>query len=219
MSGWFETFSAGGILMYPILICSIIMLTIAIERFITLQYRKIFPEDFLDRVKALLNEKKISEALTLCQNTWKPMSRIMEAGILKHSRPREEIKEAIENAGKQESSFLEKYLSVLATIASICPSLGLLGTVVGMIKVFHVISIQGVGNPTALAGGISEALITTAAGLIVAIPTLVLHNYFRKRASFFLLEMEKTSMEILEILAAKKGPPGPVDTFELRDTF
>ena len=107
----------------------------------------------------------------------------------------------------------------MATIASICPSLGLLGTVVGMIKVFHVISIQGVGNPTALAGGISEALITTAAGLIVAIPTLVLHNYFRKRANTFLLEMEKTSMEILEILAAKKGPPGSVDSFELRDTF
>jgi len=219
MSGWFETFRAGGILMYPILLCSVIMLTILIERFITLQYNKIFPEDFLFRVKNLLNEKKISEALTLCQSTWKPMSRIMEAGILKHSRPREEIKEAIENAGKQESIFLEKYLSVLATIASICPSLGLLGTVVGMIKVFHVISIQGVGNPTALAGGISEALITTAAGLIVAIPTLVLHNYFRKRANTFLLEMEKTSMEILEILAAKKGPPGSVDTFELRDTF
>src|SRR4030042_2866280 len=105
MSGWFETLKSGGILMYPIIICSIIMVSIAIERIITLQYKKIFPEDFLFRVKNLLNEKKTSEALTLCQNTWKPISRIMEAGILKHSRPREETKEAIENAGKQESIF------------------------------------------------------------------------------------------------------------------
>ncbi|MBN2381533.1 MotA/TolQ/ExbB proton channel family protein [bacterium] len=188
-------------MMVPIGLCSILALAIIIDRLLHLRESKILPPSFLNEIKTLLNQKKISEALELCQKTWQPVSRIFEAGILKHRRNREEIKEAIENVGKQEVVFLERYLDALATIASISPLLGLLGTVTGMIEVFQVISLQGVGDPNALSGGISEALITTAAGLLVGIPTLVFHNYFQKRVNHFLLAMEKTSLEVVEILA------------------
>ena len=190
----------GGWLMAPILLCSVVALAITIERFYNLRKNRIHPQDFVDKMKKLLNEKKINEAIAICSNAFFPVSRIMETGILKRGKEREEIKEAIEHAGKRESSNLHKYLSVLATIAGITPLLGLLGTVTGMIKAFQVVSIQGVEHPTAMAGGISEALFTTAAGLVVAIPTLVAHNYFFKKANGHVLEMENTSMELLDIL-------------------
>jgi len=190
----------GGWLMAPILLCSVIALTITIERFYNLREPKIHPQDFVTKMKKLLNQRKINEAIAICSNSFSPISRIMETGILKIGSCRDEIKEAIEHAGKRESSNLRKYLAVLATIAGISPLLGLLGTVTGMIKAFQVIAVKGVGHPTALAGGISEALITTAAGLVVAIPTLVAHNYFFKQANSYILEMENTSMELLDIL-------------------
>jgi len=190
----------GGWLMTPILLCSVIALAITIERFYNLREPKIHPQDFVTKMKKLLNERKINEAIAICSNSFSPISRIMETGILKIGSCRDEIKEAIEHAGKRESSNLRKYLAVLATIAGISPLLGLLGTVTGMIKAFQVIAVEGVGHPTALAGGISEALITTAAGLVVAIPTLVAHNYFFKQANSYILKMENTSMELLDIL-------------------
>ena len=190
----------GGWLMAPILLCSVIALAITIERFYNLREPKIHPQDFVTKMKKLLNERKINEAIAICSNSFSPISRIMETGILKIGSCRDEIKEAIEHAGKKESSNLRKYLAVLATIAGISPLLGLLGTVTGMIKAFQVIAVKGVGHPTALAGGISEALITTAAGLVVAIPTLVAHNYFFKQANSYILKMENTSMELLDIL-------------------
>ena len=190
----------GGWLMAPILLCSVIALAITIERFYNLREPKIHPQDFVTKMKKLLNQRKINEAIAICSNSFSPISRIMETGILKIGSCRDEIKEAIEHAGKRESSHLRKYLAVLATIAGISPLLGLLGTVTGMIKAFQVIAVKGVGHPTALAGGISEALITTAAGLVVAIPTLVAHNYFFKQANSYILEMENTSMELLDIL-------------------
>jgi len=154
----------------------------------------------VNKLKKLIGEGKTNETLAICANSSNPMAKIVEAGILKRQRSREQVKEAIEHTGKQEASNLHKYLGVLATIAGIAPLLGLLGTVAGMIKVFQVISHQGVGNPSALAGGISEALVTTAAGLVVAIPTLVAHNYFFKKANRLIMEMENTSMELVDIL-------------------
>ncbi len=195
-----ELIGQGGILMLPILLCSVLALAITIERLINLSGSKVHPLELVSKLKKLIGEGKTTETLAICANSSIPMAKIVEAGILKRQRSREQVKEAIEHTGKQEASNLHKYLGVLATIASIAPLLGLLGTVTGMIKVFQVISQQGVGNPSALAGGISEALVTTAAGLVVAIPTLVAHNYFFKKANRLIMEMENTSMELVDIL-------------------
>ncbi|MBN2373931.1 MotA/TolQ/ExbB proton channel family protein [bacterium] len=190
----------GGIMMIPILCCSVIALAITLERFYSLRESRIHPPEFVSKMKKVLNEDMVQEAIAICSHNLLPIAKVMEAGILKKDQPRDHIKEAIEHAGKKEADKLFRYLAVLATIAIISPLLGLLGTVTGMIKVFQVIALQGVGHPTAMAGGISEALITTAAGLIVAIPTLVVHNYFLKKANAYVLEMESTSMELLDIL-------------------
>lgn len=219
MFQFFDYMTKGGILMIPLGFCAILSMAIVLERLWNLKENKVFPVQFLDEIKSLLNQRKISLALDLCQKTLLPVSRIIEAGIIKYKNSRADIKEAIENSGRQEVGFLERYLDALATIASISPLLGLLGTVTGMIKVFRVISIQGVGDPNALAGGISEALITTAAGLVIAIPTLVFHSYFQKKANIFLLALEKTSLEIIELLTDSK--PGNadgvnIDTWEIR---
>jgi len=194
------TITKGGIIMIPIILCSIVALAIIIERAYNLTTAKVHPPDFVIKVKGLLNSGKIKEAIAICSSATSPVATIFEAGVLKRKKDREQIKEAIEHAGRQETHQLNKYLSVLATIASIAPLLGLLGTVTGMVKAFGVIAVQGVGDPNALAGGISEALITTVAGLVVAIPTLVAHNYFSKRITRFVMEMENTSLELLDIL-------------------
>jgi biopolymer transport protein ExbB len=195
-----DTIIKGGIIMIPIILCSIIALAIIIERAYNLTPAKVHPPDFVSKIKGLLNSGKIKEAITICSGTVSPVATIIEAGVLKRKKEREQIKEAIEHAGRQETHQLNKYLTVLATIASIAPLIGLLGTVTGMVKAFGVIAVQGVGDPNALAGGISEALITTVAGLVVAIPTLVAHNYFSKRITRFVMEMENTSLELLDIL-------------------
>lgn len=219
MFQFFEFLVKGSYLMIPLGLCSILAIAIVIERFLSLREQKVIPPDFLRNIKGLLSEQKISEALDLCQKTWQPLSRIIEAGIIKHKKSREEIKEAIENSGKQEVVSLERYLGALATIASISPLLGLLGTVTGMIRVFTIISVQGVGDPNILAGGISEALITTAAGLLIAIPTLVFHNYFHKKVNNYILLMEKNSLEVVDLLSEttfSSLDTRNMDTWEIR---
>ncbi len=205
MDNLFSYVLKGGYLMIPIGLCSVIALTVVIERFVRLKRNKIIPPDFLLEIKSLLKKNMVLEVMTYCENSEESISRIIKAGIDKINRSRAEIKETIEMAGRQEMLVLEKNLGILATIASISPLLGLLGTVTGMIRVFHVISIQGVGDPAALSAGISEALITTAAGLVVGIPTLVAYNYFMKRSNRILIEMEKASQEILDILSRRPG--------------
>ncbi len=201
MFEWLDYFHKGGVIMYPILLCSILALAIAFERALYLRDKVLLPSGFINEIKDLVYQRNIKQALRLCQDTPKPLARIIEAGILKHEYSREVIKETFENAGKNESPNLERFLHVLATIASVSPLLGLLGTVVGMIRVFEVISTQGVGDAGALAGGISEALLTTAAGLLVAIPTVIIHNYFQKKANNLMLSMESITQEILDIIA------------------
>lgn len=191
----------GGVVMIPILACSVIALAIVIERFINLTEGKVIPKDFFARIKGLLLEGHINEALSICSKSNKPIAKIIEAGIMKYYFGRDEIKEAIEDAGRHEIASVEKYLNILSTIAGVAPLLGLLGTVTGMIKVFNIISLGGIGKAEELAGGIGEALITTAAGLSIAIPTLVFHNIFSERADRLILKMEKSSMELTEILS------------------
>jgi biopolymer transport protein ExbB len=197
----------GGPVMWPIILCSIFAFAILLERIYNLHKAKIDTVDFMNKIGSTLKRNKIMEAIDMCNNTPGPIAHIMKAGILKHDRPRNEIREAIEDAGVHEVPRLERNLSALATIAHISPLLGLLGTVTGMVRCFQVIQEKSTSftpvNPGDLAGGIWEALITTVAGLIVAIPTYVAYNYLVSRVDNFVLEMEKAATELMNILTTR----------------
>ena len=195
-----ELIIKGGPVMGPILLCSVISLAIIVERSLSLRRHRILRYDILQRIEELLRDRKIPEATTLCKRYPSSMTRILLAAILNHDKTRQEIKEVIEDAGRHEVPVLERYLMILGTIASISTLLGLLGTITGMIKTFNVIAALGYGHPEALAGGISEALIATASGLGVAIPTLVLYNFFSSKVDSLVVEMEKNSLRMLNIL-------------------
>ncbi|MBI3328531.1 MAG: MotA/TolQ/ExbB proton channel family protein [Nitrospinae bacterium] len=190
----------GGPIMAPILFCSVMSLGIIVERCLSLRRNRILKYDILQRIEDLLRERKIPEATTLCKRYPASMTRILLTALLNHDKTRQEIKEIIEDAGRHEVPILERYLTILGTIASISVFLGLLGTTTGMIRTFNAIAALGYGHPEALAGGISEALINTAAGLGVAIPTLVLYNYFTSKVDSLVIEMEKNSARMLNIL-------------------
>ncbi|HDP35339.1 MAG TPA: MotA/TolQ/ExbB proton channel family protein [Candidatus Hydrogenedentes bacterium] len=196
----------GGILMWPIMMCSVVGLAITVERFFALRRADIDTREFMDIMRQVLRQNRIREAIEICDETEAPVSRIMKAGILKHNRSKEDIREAIEDAGRFEIPRLERYLSALATCANIAPLLGLLGTVSGMIKAFAQIqNLRGQVNPSDLAEGISNALVTTAAGLTVAIPMLVVYNYFVARVDGMVIEMELSSSELIELLTRHHG--------------
>lgn len=193
----------GGVLMIPIALCSIIALAIFLERLWSLRRSRVIPRDFLIEIEDLIRREKIPEAVTRCRKDNSSMANIIVAGIRNFGKRREIVKESIEEIGRREAATLERYINVVGTIAAISPLLGLLGTVVGMIKAFNVISIQGVGNPSSLAGGISEALITTAAGLVVAIPTFVLYRYLANKADALIVEMEEHSIRMVDLLKGR----------------
>ncbi|UCD70732.1 MAG: MotA/TolQ/ExbB proton channel family protein [Syntrophobacterales bacterium] len=194
----------GGVLMIPIALCSIIALAIFLERLWSLRRSRVIPRDFLIEIEDLIRREKIPEAITRCRKDNSSMANIILAGIRNFGKRREIVKESIEEIGRREAATLERYINVVGTIAAIAPLLGLLGTVFGMIKAFNVISIQGVGNPSSLAGGISEALITTAAGLVVAIPTFVLYRYLANKADALIVEMEEQSIRMVDLLKQRE---------------
>lgn len=187
--------------MAPILLSGVLTLGIIIERIISFRNAEIDNDRFIKEMEERLKKRKIKECLELCDEQDKPVPRVIKAGLLKSDRSREEIKETIEDAANHEIPVLEKYLGILATIATIAPLLGLLGTVTGLIKAFMVIEAQaGLVNPGDLAGGIWEALITTVAGLVVAIPAYLAYNYFVSRVNSIVLQMEKSSTRLIDIL-------------------
>jgi biopolymer transport protein ExbB len=191
----------GGFMMVPLVICSIIAVTIFIERIMFLKRIKIDSESLMARIREVMETGKVDLAIHTCKRADTPLSRILLAGIQNFSRSKDTIKSSIEQAALEELPSLEKNVMALGTVAQIAPLLGFLGTVTGMIKSFTVVASQGLGNnPTALAGGIAEALITTASGLFIAIPTFVVYNYLINRIDRFLIEIEKRSMEIISIL-------------------
>jgi len=190
--------------MYPILLCSITALTIFIERLWNLRRGQVLPLELVNEVEDLIRREKILEAAMLCQNNRSSLAQIFLVGIKNFGRRREEIKDHLEEVGRQESASLERFVEGLGTIAGVSTLLGLLGTISGMINVFSVISTQTVVNPGSLAGGISEALITTYAGLSVAIPTIVMHKYLQSRANTLILEMERRSARLVDLLKEKK---------------
>ena len=199
-----QIFLKGGPLMWPILLCSVFALAIIIERIWYMRRIQIDTHQFLNRVLDKMKRHQIKEALQICEMRKNPISRILKAGILKYDRGRQQIKESIEDAALYEEPLLEKNMTILATIAHITPLLGLLGTVVGLVSCFQVIQIKSSAvqpvSPGDLAGGIWEALLTTVAGLVVAIPAFVAYNYLVSRINNFILEMEKASTELVNFL-------------------
>ena len=197
----------GGVLMIPIVLCSIIALAVSIERVWHLYRARIDTKKFMEAINGSIKRNKIIQALELCDQTPGPIAHIVKAGVLKHDRGKGEIKEAIEEAGLHEVARLEKNLNILATVAHISPLLGLLGTVTGMMEAFQVIrdkaAIGSPVNPGDLAGGISTALITTAAGLAVAIVFYVTYNYLVGWVENIILEMEQSATDLTTAISQK----------------
>ncbi|MED5578795.1 MAG: MotA/TolQ/ExbB proton channel family protein [Nitrospinota bacterium] len=200
MGTFAELLWSGGILMIPLFVCSILSLAIIIERIIVLREKQIVKLDVIRSVRGLVVQKKISEAIILCEKNSSSIGRIIIEVLKSNFKGRGVLKETAENAGRQEVPVLEKNLQTLGTIAAVTPLLGLTGTVFGMIKVFTVISEKGIAHPSQLASGISEALVTTATGLVVGIPALVFFNYFSGRIDKYLLKIENHVTQLIEVI-------------------
>ncbi len=196
----FELIRNGGWLMLPIILCSIGAMGIVAERFWSLRRKKILPPDLVPFIWRLVKENKLDDTALRRIRLSSPLGAILASGLINSRHGREMMKTSIEEAGRQVVHELEHFLNSLGTIASVTPLLGLLGTVVGMIKVFAAIMIHGVGDPGILAGGISEALITTAAGLTVAIPSLIFHRYFERLVDEYVLNMEEEALKLIDVM-------------------
>lgn len=199
-----EIFQSGGLLMWPLLLCSIIALAIIAERFWSLQKRNVAPADLLQQVLDHEKANRVSDDLLKLLVKSSPLGRLFAVGLVNRDHGREIMKEAIEEEGSIVVHELDRYLNTLGTIAAITPLLGLLGTVIGMIQVFTSITpevmTQGIGDPTILAAGISKALITTATGLAIGIPALMFHRYFKGKVHSLTVAMEQQSIKLVEII-------------------
>ncbi|MDH3688159.1 MAG: MotA/TolQ/ExbB proton channel family protein [Gammaproteobacteria bacterium] len=196
----YELVRSGGWLMWPILLCSVVAVGIIVERFWTLSKGTVAPKGLAGQVQRLVEAQQLNNQNTLAIKKSSPLGRILAAALENMHSTHDVMKEAVEEAGRHVVHDLERYLNTLGTIAAITPLLGLLGTVIGMIKVFASITAFGVGDPTVLAGGISEALITTAAGLSVGIPSLMFYRYFRGRVNELTVNMEQEAVSLIEIV-------------------
>jgi biopolymer transport protein ExbB len=186
--------------MVPILLCSIVAAAICVERMWSLQRSRIVPKNLLAQIWSAMKTSDLDSQKLRELRANSPLGQILAAGIANARRSRELMKEAMEEAASQVSHDLQRYLTTLGIIASISPLLGLLGTVVGMIQVFTALMLEGAGNANVLAGGISQALITTAAGLSVAIPALMFHRFFLRRVDELMISMEQEAVKLAEIL-------------------
>jgi biopolymer transport protein ExbB len=198
-----EIVQAGGWLMIPILLCRVVAAAICAERLWSLQRSRIVPQNLLAQVWSALRNREVDAAKLTELGASSPLGQVLAAGIANAGRGRDAMKEAMEEAAAQAMVDLERYLTSLGVIASISPLLGLLGTVVGMIQVFTALVIEGGGNPIALAGGISTALITTAAGLFVAIPALMFHRFLERRVDELVMVMQREATKLVDILQSR----------------
>jgi|TARA_B100001971_G_C18132874_1_gene505824 biopolymer transport protein ExbB len=204
----FELVQAGGWLMFPIILCSIISAAICVERFWTLRSKQVAPKNLLAQVWNWIKANEMDARRLRELRGHSPLGQILAAGISSQRRGRELMKENIEEVAGHVVHELERYLNTLGTVAAISPLLGLLGTVIGMIKVFSAIRLEGTGNAAILAGGISEALITTAAGLTVAIPSLFFYRYFMRKVDELVVSMEQEALKLVEVLNVEKVDRG-----------
>jgi len=203
-----EIVKSGGWLMVPIILCSVVALAISAERAWALQKRRICPTHLLAQIWSWIKKKELNKEKIKQLQAGSPLGRILAAGLNNRQHERAVMKEVIEEAGRQEVLELERFLNTLGTIAVITPLLGLLGTVIGMIKVFTAITLQGVGNAADLSGGISEALITTAAGMAVAIPSLIFYRYYQRKVDELVILMEHESLKLVEVLMGLRERDG-----------
>lgn len=195
-----EGIESGGPVMVPILACSLIAVATFLERAWALRRSRVVPTALCVEVIERLRQRRHDDAITLCRTRPGPAARMLEAGIALRGQDRARIKERMEEVGRREAAELERFTPVLGTIASISPLLGLLGTVGGMIATFQVIQTQGLGNVGSLAGGISQALVTTFAGLSVGIPALVANRWVLARVDRLVLDLEEVASECLDLL-------------------
>jgi len=190
----------GGIIMFPLLLCSVLALAIIIERFWTLRTSRLAPKSLVSELWGWIKKKELNSKRLRELKEAAPIGRVLAAGLVNAKHGREIMKESIQEEASHVVHEMERFLTALGTIAVITPLLGLLGTVVGMIKVFAQLQLEGAGNAAALAGGISEALITTASGLTVAIPALIFHRYFIRRVDEIVVDMEQEALRLVEIV-------------------
>ncbi len=200
-----EIVKAGGWLMAPIILCAILSLGIILERFWTLQQKRVIPRDLTGKVWGWVEQNALDHKRIQTLHQGSPLGQILAAGLINRNQERSVMKDSVEDTGRHVVHELERYLDTLGTVAAISPLLGLLGTVIGMVKVFTAITTHGVGNPSVLAGGIAEALITTAAGLTVAIPALIGYRYYRNRVDTLVVDMEKEAIKLVEALHRRQG--------------
>jgi biopolymer transport protein ExbB len=202
----FEIFLKGGPLMWAILFCSVVGLAVIIDRFLVLRRAKINLPAFMVRLRGFIKKGDMSGAASFCMQEKSPIANMVRKGLKKFGLGHARVKEAIENAGRQEISKLEKGLSILATIAGVAPLIGFLGTVTGMIQAFMTIEdLAGAANPSDLAGGIWEALTTTAFGLIVGIPSFAFYNYFLNSVKKFVADMETVANDVVDTMQDMTG--------------
>jgi biopolymer transport protein ExbB len=203
----FEILKAGGWGMLPILVCSAVGLAIVLERFWTLRRSAVLPPGLGEQVRGWAHSQQLNPTHIQALRENSPLGEVLAAALDVRNRPRAEIKERIEDTGRHVVHGLERYLNTLGTIALIGPLLGLLGTVFGLIRMFLAVMVSGVGDPMKMAGGIGEALVCTASGLVVAIPAYVLHRYFRSRVRGYVVQMEKQATALLDELSLTRQPP------------
>lgn len=190
--------------MIPIILCSIVAVAIFAERMWVLQKKRVSPDGLVLSVWKMAKRGELDKDKIKSIRDGSPLGRILAAGLVNLGHERDIMKESIEDTGRHVIHEMKRFLNTLGTIAAIAPLLGLLGTVIGMIKVFAVITTQGVGDASVLAGGISEALITTAAGLAVAIPSLIFHRYLLSRVQGLVISMEQESIKLIEVLHGER---------------
>jgi len=200
----YEFLVQGGTTMFILLGCSILALTIIFERAWSLRRSVVIPEKDVNAVEAAIRSEDVKQAMRICRDSPTAMGRILWVALENRGVSRPVLKEMLEEVGRQEVAHLERFIGVLGLIAGIAPLLGLLGTVIGMIEVFQVISVAGVGKADVLAGGISKALNTTAAGLSVAIPAMVAYRLFEGRVDRFVIEIEQHALRFVELLKGER---------------
>ncbi len=192
--------------MYVLVVCSIIAVTIFVERLVALRTGRVAPRELLHEVTELLKGDKMAEAIGRCVGSATPMGAIFAAVLRRSERPEAELKEAAQEIGRREAARLERFVEAIGVIAALGPLLGLLGTVLGMIKVFQRVNEVGAGSPVEMAAGIWEALLATAMGLLVGIPALVMYRIVLARADALVLRLEEEAVGLVDLLKTNKPP-------------